>query len=198
MVAPGPSQAGCQHHVSDLEALFRDCFFADYLTVLVGGHSEPLYLPATSAATGMTTGAATESQLQYREDFYSSALHEVAHWCIAGRQRRELVDFGYWYYPDGRSAIQQRAFEKVEVRPQALEWVFSVAAGIPFRISNDNLFLDEAADPNDFAAAVYRQVQYYCAKGLPPRSARFADALAAFYSIASPLDPSQYSSLEQL
>ncbi len=50
---------------------------------------------------------------------FASALHEISHWCIAGKARRELVDFGYWYCPDGRDAMTQSQFEDVEVKPQA-------------------------------------------------------------------------------
>lgn len=38
--------------------------------------------------------------------------------------------------------IQQQNFFQVEVRPQALEWIFSSAAGVPFKPSVDNLSLD--------------------------------------------------------
>ncbi len=53
--------------------------------------------------------------------FYASALHEIAHWCIAGENRCQQVDYGYWYEPNGRSEERQFEFEKVEVKPQALE-----------------------------------------------------------------------------
>lgn len=45
-----------------------------------------------------------------------------------GEKRRQLVDFGYWYAPDGRSAEQQELFQAVEVKPQAMEWILSPAA----------------------------------------------------------------------
>jgi elongation factor P hydroxylase len=59
------------------------------------------------------------------KDYLASALHEVAHWCLAGVERRKLEDYGYWYSPDGRSRGEQSAFENVEARPQALEWILS-------------------------------------------------------------------------
>ncbi len=43
-----------------------------------------------------------------RTDFFASALHEISHWCVAGKARREQVDFGYWYCPDGRDAMTQK------------------------------------------------------------------------------------------
>ena len=65
--------------------------------------------------------------------------HEVAHWCVAGAERRKQDDFGYWYCPDGRDQAQQQAFEQVEIRPQAIEAEFCQALGIPFSPSQDNL-----------------------------------------------------------
>ncbi|RLA47415.1 MAG: hypothetical protein DRR06_02635 [Gammaproteobacteria bacterium] len=173
-----------QANVKDLERLFFECFYKDYATVLVGGYSEPLYLPAGDDRR--------ECQLQFRKDFFASALHEIAHWCIAGRERRKLVDFGYWYRPDGRTPAEQKAFELVEVRPQALEWVFSMATGVCFQLSSDNLQAEEPASNGDFADAVYQQVLSYCAQGLPPRGELFARKLAAYYGLGDPVDSSFY------
>ncbi len=38
-----------------------------------------------------------------------------------------------------RDAQTQSQFEDVEVKPQALDWLFCVAAGYPFNVSCDNL-----------------------------------------------------------
>lgn len=54
---------------------------------------------------------------------FNSALHEISHWTIAGKERRLLADLGYWYAPDGRTREQQALFEQVEVKPQAIEWL---------------------------------------------------------------------------
>lgn len=193
------SSLSCGKHCShDLEALFRACFYHNYHTVLSGGASEPLYLPAT-----VEFG---EHLLWYREHFFASALHETAHWCIAGEQRRSKVDFGYWYFEDGRTRVQQRAFEEAEIKPQALEWIFAVAAGAPFRVSSDNLSPGwdvlstegggvsdtDGDDTFDFAEAVYRQVLSYCAQGLPCRATRFVKALVAFYGTDDPLANTRY------
>ena len=51
---------------------------------------------------------------------------------IAGPEQRLLDDFGYWYVPDRRTLEQQKQFEQVEVKPQAIEWVLSNAAGYLF------------------------------------------------------------------
>src|SRR5690606_16580490 len=104
---------------------------------------EPLYQP-DATVDGIHL-------LYYRADYFASALHETAHWCIAGEARRRLTDFGYWYAPEGRSAAAQRSFEEVESRPQALEWLFSQACAYPFRISVDNLDRDTGALPDTAA-----------------------------------------------
>ncbi len=178
-----------QHSAADLEQLFHDCFFEDHNIHLAGGFSEPLYRPSDGDEQG--------GRLQYREDYYSSALHEVAHWCIAGEERRQLIDFGYWYVPDGRNPVQQAAFERAEVKPQALEWIFSVAAGHTFSISMDNLDVEETASSSDFPHAVYRQVFSYLSdtyrdNNLPRRAESFAIALAKFFGQSSPFDASKY------
>ena len=100
------------------------------------------------------------------EDYLSSAFHEIAHWCIAGDQRRQLVDFGYWYQPDGRTTAQQAQFEQVEIKPQAVEWHLSVAAGHRFNLSADNLN-GECGASEQFAKAVASQARDYKNAGLP-------------------------------
>ena len=155
---------------SRLVAVFDDCFGVAENTVLAGGAEEPLYQPADENNP--------RNRLLFREDYFASALHETAHWCIAGAERRKLVDFGYWYAPEGRSAGQQRAFEAVEVKPQALEWLFSLACGYRFRISVDN-FGDqgELVDSANFRHAVAAQARLWQETGLPSRAARFFSAL---------------------
>jgi elongation factor P hydroxylase len=156
-----------------LEAVFNDCFAGSENTRLVGGADEPLYRPA-DAGLG-------ESLLVYRDDYFASALHEISHWCIAGSKRRQQLDFGYWYAPEGRNAAQQRAFESVEVKPQALEWFFSKACRYPFRISVDN-FNDETGelpDTSQFRHDLLAQVRYWQQAGLPQRAGQFYQALGA-------------------
>ncbi len=102
-------------------------------------------------------------------------------WCIAGKARRELVDFGYWYCPDGRDAQTQSQFEDVEVKPQALDWLFCVAAGYPFNVSCDNLEGDFEPDRVVFQRRVHAQVMDYLANGIPERPARFIKALQNYY-----------------
>jgi len=173
-----------EHRIEDLISIFDRLFFDSFNTRLVRGGDEPVYLPA-------------DEQLPYHRvvfarGFYSSALHEVAHWCIAGEARRRQVDFGYWYAPDGRTAAQQSVFEAVEVKPQALEWIFSVAAGKRFFISADNLS-GEPTDDSVFRRAMHQQLLDYCRVGLPERAAMFRSALCAFYGTAAELDADRFS-----
>ena len=168
------------HDARRLERLFRDCFFADFRTVLEGGGAEPLYVPSRMPERA-------PHRVVYREDFFASALHEIAHWCIAGGARRELEDYGYWYVPDGRNEKQQADFEQVEARPQAIEWILSEACGFEFNLSADNLGGDNPGggpggglDPSEsFAGAVREERRRYLEQGMPARARRFREALAA-------------------
>lgn len=155
----------------DLITIFNQCFLSTENTELRGNASEPLYTPARNGQPAI---------IDYRNDYFASALHEIAHWCIAGVERRQLEDYGYWYEPDGRTEHQQRLFETVEVKPQALEWIFSRCCQTPFFISADNLSTDTGASEN-FKVAVYQQVVVYLEKGLPTRAKDFATALSRFY-----------------
>ena len=105
------------------------------------------------------------------------------------------MDYGYWYEPDGRSAEQQAEFERVEVKPQALEWIFAQCCGAPFRISADNLSGDGAGASDAFKAAVVEAARGYVANGLPARAAQFAQALGRFYR-GDDWTPEQLSSSE--
>jgi elongation factor P hydroxylase len=171
------------HRIEDLIALFDGLFAQSFNTRLIRGEDEPIYLPCDEQVP--------YHRIIFAHGFFASALHEIAHWCIAGEARRQLVDFGYWYAPDGRTAAQQKAFEAVEVRPQALEWIFSRAAGSRFYISVDNLS-GEATDGSSFRLAVHRQVLSYCEHGLPSRAALFRKALCDFYQTDEKLDPCQF------
>lgn len=161
-----------EHNPDDLIALFHDCFFKEYNTILAYGSDEPLYLPADSQRPHHT--------IYFAHGFFRSALHECAHWLIAGEERRKKIDYGYWYEPDGRSPDQQKLFEKVEVKPQAMEWVLSQAALINFEVSIDNLN-GFSADVEGFKSAVKKQMEDYHRYGLPSRAHVFHQALLKFY-----------------
>ncbi|WP_193940553.1 elongation factor P hydroxylase [Parahaliea mediterranea] len=160
-----------------LEQLFQRCFGHSENTRLIGGAPEPEYIPATEPGPG---GPCDAHRLYFRDDYFASALHETAHWCIAGPARRQQRDFGYWYAPDGRSEQQQAAFQQVEVAPQALEWFFARACGYPFRLSLDNLSGGEAARRQEaaFRQAVTAAANARSQRGLPPRAARWFAALS--------------------
>ncbi len=101
-----------------------------YRVRLVGGAEEPLYEP---------DGEGEGAIIRYTRDYPASALHELAHWCIAGARRRRLPDYGYWYRPPPRTAAEQAAFFAVELPVQALEARLAAAAGLRFRVSVDDL-----------------------------------------------------------
>ena len=134
-----------------LIALFNT-LFADQEVILVRGTGEPEYFPAKDNQP---------ARIEFAHGFFQSALHELSHFFIAGEQRRQLSDFGYWYAPDGRTAAQQQAFERVEIKPQALECLFSLACGRDFQVSQDNLFADFDTSTSTFAHDVYQQAKAY-------------------------------------
>ena len=153
------------------DQVIAGCFNAAFLlresTRMCGGAAEPLYVPARDQRP---------AELHYREDFAASALHEAAHWCIAGRRRRALTDFGYTYLPPPRTQAEQDAFFAFELKTQALESIFADAAGVEFRPSADNL----DADLEDFAQAIERiraDVERWCETTPDGRARRFVDAL---------------------
>lgn len=172
------------HFYQDLINIFNDCFLAEYNTILVKGLDEPIYLPADENRP--------HHELHFAHGFFASALHESSHWFIAGKERRKLVDFGYWYVPDGRNEEQQALFQQVEVKPQAIEWILSHAAGFRFQISVDNLSGEET-DADPFKNAVHEQVKVYCEKGLPARANTFFQALCKFYGTSSELNIASFN-----
>lgn len=157
-----------------LERIFAACFEADYHTVLEGGGEEPLYLPSDAPLI-------RPHRIVYREDYFASALHEVAHWCLAGPSRRLLEDYGYWYAPDGRDESAQLAFEAAEARPQALEWIYSEACGFEFHLSADNLAA--GFGPSDrFAKTVETARRVFQGGAMPARARLFEGALRSAFA----------------
>lgn len=137
-------------------------WFAHHHVVLFRGVSEPEYFPASGEQP---------ARIEFAHGFFNSALHEISHWSIAGQQRRLLPDLGYWYAPDGRTQAQQTEFEKVEIKPQAIEWLFAKAFGRKFRVSLDNL-TGEGGDGQQFKDNVFAQVQrYFSGQDKLPRDA---------------------------
>ena len=81
--------------------IFNQCFGQTYNVEISGGADEPLYTPATPTKA---------AQLIFRENFPASALHEAAHWCIAGELRRNSTDFALTYIAAPRSETEQEQF----------------------------------------------------------------------------------------
>ncbi|MCG9683607.1 elongation factor P hydroxylase [Vibrio sp. Isolate23] len=161
------------HHYQDLIDIFNATFLDEYNTRLELGGDEPIYLPAGDNQPN--------HRIIFARGFYASALHEVAHWCVAGPKRRLLEDFGYWYEPDGRTEAVQAEFEKVEIRPQAYEWILSLSAGFPFTVSCDNLNGEFEPDRLAFMHKVHKEVGRIFEQGLPLRVCMLSEALRSFY-----------------
>ncbi len=140
-------------------------------TKIVACKDEPYYLPASDVHI--------RHEIQFAHGYFNSVLHELAHWCVAGAERRLLPDYGYWYEPDGRSEQQQQMFEQVEVYPQALEWHFSLACNRIFQVSADNLTMPSEYDLSPFKQAVADKAVALFHQGLPSRAAKVVALIAA-------------------
>ena len=172
------------HHIADLIAIFESTFYQSHNTRLIKGEDEPIYLPADQQTP--------YHQIVFAHGFYASALHEIAHWLVAGEARRLKEDYGYWYCPDGRDKQQQAEFEAVEVKPQAIEWALSVAAGFAFNVSVDNLNGEQTCR-FDFQARVHQQVLSFLASGFNQRTTALLKALSDFYKTPWPLTAAQFT-----
>lgn len=168
-----------QHDYKDLIAVFNETFEHDFNTKLEKGYDEPIYIPADIVYEQYPL--AHHHRVIFAHGYYASGLHEIAHWLVAGEQRRQKVDYGYWYIADGRNAKQQKAFEKVEVVPQAIEWIIAVAAGFDYKVSADNLSGIEI-DRVGFQHQIYDQVKTFLEDGLSPRTQALVIALQKFYN----------------
>lgn len=171
-----------QQQVDRLIAVFDQTLGLDYNTRLIRGSDEPVYVPAGDVCR--------YHQIVFAHGYFASALHELAHWCIAGPARRLKEDYGYWYCPDGRDEEAQRLFEQVEVKPQAIEMAFSLACQRDFQVSTDNLAGAEP-DREAFTTAVEQQYRHYCEQGFPTRAAALIDVLAASFGGASSVHQAQ-------
>lgn len=160
------------HAVEDLISIFNELFIPSLNTELVAGDSEPIYLPSNEQYP--------HNRIIFAHGFFSSALHEIAHWSVAGPERRQLEDFGYWYKPDGRTLVEQAEFERVECRPQAYEWILSASCGKRFHFSADNL--SSGLGPSDeFKRSVLMCVHKTLAEGMNPRLHALSERLRQFY-----------------
>lgn len=170
-------------HYQDLIQIFESTFFNAFNTKLICGNDEPIYLPADQQSP--------YHRIVFAHGFYASALHEIAHWLVAGEKRRLLEDYGYWYEPDGRTALQQAEFEKVEVVPQAIEWAVAMSCGFKFDVSVDNLSGIEI-DRLGFKHKVHAQLLSYLENGFSDRTTALLNACAQFYN-TKPLTSSMFN-----
>ncbi|ONG14617.1 elongation factor P hydroxylase [Escherichia coli] len=67
------------HHYEQLIEIFNSCFADDFNTRLIKGDDEPIYLPADAEVP--------YNRIVFAHGFYASAIHEISHWCIAGKAR---------------------------------------------------------------------------------------------------------------
>jgi len=172
-----PFSGELEPRVERLISVFNSLFAGQLNTQLVAGDDEPLYLPACGELP---------CRVIFAHGFFASALHEISHWLVAGPERRQLEDFGYWYKPDGRSAQEQEEFERVEVKPQALEMILSKASGHQFHFSADNLSSGIGAS-DAFQTAVTAQAKSYLEQGLPTRAALLVNALCMAFKQPRPV-----------
>lgn len=154
-----------------IKVIFEKTFYMDYKVILCYGFNEPYYLASNDRG---------ESEIRCRENFVRSALHEIAHWCVAGSSRRKMDDYGYWYKADGRTNAEQQVFYQVEVLPQAYEKLFCLALDLNFEVSADNLTNPEIEGSHVFAIAVDKKYNQLKLQNLPVRVAKFNQALQDF------------------
>lgn len=156
--------------MSDWISTLNTTLLSAYHTRLVGGFDEPFYKAPVGGEM---------AEIRFTHDYERSALHELAHWCVAGKARRRLDDFGYWYIPDGRNNVQQQAFYRVEATPQAIEKHFCTALDIPFAVSVDNLGNGALDGVEAFTRAVEVRFAHFASHGLPLRAAQIRECLQA-------------------
>lgn len=74
--------------------IFNSCFVDDFNIRLIKGDDESIYF--------FVDAEVSYNRIVFVYGFYVSVIYEISYWCIVGKARRELVDFGYWYCSDGR------------------------------------------------------------------------------------------------
>ena len=95
--------------LATITALFETLFFKQFNTRLLGAAEEPIYIPAgvDPQEPGFETvcWSITASTFAMTTSPVPSTSRPIG--VSPAAQRREQLDFGYWYSPDGRSAQQQ-------------------------------------------------------------------------------------------
>lgn len=122
-------------------------------TLLVGGAPEPMYLPGCARRPAL---------IRYTRNYAQSALHEIAHWCLASPAKRAKEDYGLWYQPPPRSGEDQARFYAAEVPVQALEMLLARVCGLGFHFSADNPGADGGSARQAFEASVVRRFETLC------------------------------------
>jgi elongation factor P hydroxylase len=152
-------------------AAFHRQFFLTEKTLILEGGREPLYLPSTPWFPF--------HRLVFLGQSPQSALHEISHWCIAGKSRRQKIDYGYWYAAEGRNQAEQDAFLELERLPQAIESLFYQALGLHFQVSLDNFSRFARLEELSFEREVLRVANKLHSQQalLPPRAQLFLQAL---------------------
>jgi len=156
-------------------SLINKRYLDNYNTKLVAGFDEPFY---------QASKPGKPAEIQFSHDYFRSALHELAHWCVAGVERRRKDDYGYWYAADGRDQKQQDEFFKLEVKPQAIEWAFSIVCEVGFEASVDNLN-NQVEGVDTFKKDLSSQLQFYLNNGFSKRVGEILVLLAQYQNIAS-------------
>jgi len=181
--------------IKKLVSIFNKLFVSQENTRLQMGAAEPFYQASKNGNNAVIFA---------REDYFSSALHEIAHWTIAGKERRQEDDFGYWYESEGRTQQQQLQFEQVEVKPQAIEWLLSLACGQKFHLSADNFFDDNCSGDKQsqnivvseqFKKSVSEQMKSYFESGLPTRANQLLLQLCKKFRAGRPLSPDELANV---
>ncbi len=144
----------CQYLINAFASIFPG------LTIK-GGAEEPFYAAPR---------ANVSATIHFRSNYPRSLLHEVSHYCLAGDQRRNIDDFGYWYSPCGRTIEEQQRFEFVEARPQGLEKAMCEIIGVKFSPSID----DFSGRPPTESFLQYLEIAYQEMLESPPPSVQKA------------------------
>jgi hypothetical protein len=160
-----------------LISLFNAVFGTDFNVVINSDSDEPDYRASLEPNI--------PNLINFANGYCNSALHEIAHWVIAGDQRRSQHDYGYWYAADGRDSEQQKLFQQLEILPQAIEKAFCEAMQRPFKASLDNLNHPvESSEIEKFEREIELKKCQLQQLGFPPRAQQFIDALSTEFTYA--------------
>jgi elongation factor P hydroxylase len=152
--------------------LFNSEFKDTEATMIAESPDEPIYLPADEINP--------LNRILYTKDSYTSVLHEISHWCIAGAERRKKVDYGYWYKPESQTPEEAELYKKFESKTHGIEWIFCMAAGVPFHIIPNNVAAGFEIS-QDLKEGVYAATLNYLNHGLPVHAEQFKKSLLKHY-----------------